>query len=57
MRHDASAHVETPCRLLQHVQDFRLQVPWSKGGAGDTDYLAAWELVLGPVAHAFAPQA
>ncbi len=27
-----------------------------KGGAGDQDYLAAWELVLGPIATAFAPE-
>ena len=27
-----------------------------KGGVGDADYLAAWDLVLGPIARAFAPQ-
>lgn len=39
------------------VPQLRPQVPWSKGSAGDLDYLAAWELVLGPIAAAFAPQA
>jgi hypothetical protein len=27
-----------------------------KGGVGDADYLAAWDLVLGPIARAYAPQ-
>jgi acetoin utilization deacetylase AcuC-like enzyme len=33
-----------------------MQVPWMKGGVGDADYLAAWELVLEPIARAFSPQ-
>lgn len=32
-------------------------MPWARGGAGDRDYLAAWELLLAPIAEAFAPEA
>jgi histone deacetylase 6 len=36
-------------------EGFTLNVPWPERGGGDADYLAAFELVIGPVARAFAP--
>lgn len=32
-----------------------VQVPWSKGGVGDRDYQAAWELLLRPIVESFSP--
>ena len=59
-----STLVQLPCvtpHLAAHTHILWLlgvseQVPWVKGGVGDADYLAAWDLVLGPIARAFAPQ-
>jgi len=34
---------------------FTLNVPWPKGGFGNADYMAAFELVIEPVVESFAP--
>ncbi|CAI5997617.1 unnamed protein product [Closterium sp. NIES-65] len=37
-------------------EGFNVNVPWPGGGYGDGDYLAAWDLLLLPLLHAFQPQ-
>lgn len=34
---------------------FSVNVPWLRGGVGDRDYLAAWELLLKPIVQSFSP--
>jgi histone deacetylase 6 len=34
---------------------FNVNVPWPERGGGDADYLAAFDLVIGPIARAFDP--
>lgn len=33
-----------------------VNIPWSKGGKGDEDYLYAFEKVVMPIAREFAPE-
>ena len=33
-----------------------VNIPWSKGGKGDADYLYAFEKVVMPIAKEFAPE-
>ena len=46
--------------LLSHNTLFLLassvNIPWSKGGKGDVDYIYAFEKVVMPIAKEFAPE-
>ena len=44
-------HLITPFLLTSSVN-----IPWSKGGKGDVDYLYAFERVVMPIAKEFSPE-
>lgn len=50
-RMSRNPHLITPFLLTSSVN-----IPWSKGGKGDVDYLYAFERVVMPIAKEFSPE-